>query len=174
MALRERVYGAISRRGMRWSAGARWRLWKGTMPEVAGPELAGSELARQIARYLADLARAGSSEHTVRAYEADLRQFVGYLSPPDLAPPEPCDIDLLLLREWLGGLYRDRLQAVTIRRKLAAIRGLFRFLLREGAVKINFARLVRTPKAPKKLPEVMTAEQVNTLIDGVASGKQDR
>ena len=36
------------------------------------------------------------------------------------------------------------------------------------------ARLVRTPKAPKKLPEVMTAEQANTLIDGVAAGKLER
>lgn len=137
-------------------------------------ELAQSELARQTERYLAELARAGSSPHTVRAYEADLRQFLEYLSPPDLPPPEPCDIDLLLLREWLAGLYRDQLAAVTIRRKLAAVRGLFRFMRREGTVKINAARLVRTPKAPKKLPVVMTAEQVNTLIDGVASDKLDR
>ena len=36
------------------------------------------------------------------------------------------------------------------------------------------ARLVRTPKAPKKLPEVMTAEQANTLLDGVAAGKLER
>ena len=137
-------------------------------------ETAGSELARQTERYLAELARAGSSGHTVRAYAADLRQFLEYLSPPDLPPPEPCDIDLLLLREWLAGLYRDQLAAVTLRRKLAAVRGLFRFMLREGTVKINAARLVRTPKAPKKLPVVMTAEQVNTLIDGVASDKLDR
>ena len=39
---------------------------------------------------------------------------------------------------------------------------------------INAARLVRTPKAPKKLPEVMTAEQANTLIDGVAADKLER
>ena len=43
-------------------------------------------------------------------------------------------------------------------------------MLREGVVPLNVARLVRTPKAPKKLPEVMTAEQVNALIDGVGRG----
>ena len=145
-----------------WSAGARWRRSK----SIAMPA---SELERQIARYLEELARAGNSEHSIRAYDADLRQFLAYLSPPDLAPPEPGAIDLLLLREWLAGLYRDELSAVTIRRKLAAVRGLFRFMLREGVVPLNVARLVRTPKAPKKLPEVMTAEQVNTLIDGVAA-----
>ncbi|MEO8597990.1 MAG: tyrosine-type recombinase/integrase [Candidatus Solibacter sp.] len=133
-----------------------------------------SELALQVELYLADLARAGHSEHSVRAYESDLRQFLTYLSPPGLAPPEPTAIDLLLLREWLASLYRDELTAVSVRRKLAALRGLFKFMLREGVVPLNVARLVRTPKAPIKLPEVMSAEQANTLLDGVAAGKLDR
>src|ERR1019366_3904484 len=133
-----------------------------------------SELQRQIDLYLDDLARSGNSAHSIRAYESDLRQFLAYLSPPDLAPPEPQAIDLLLLREWLASLYGDKLAAVTLRRKLAAVRGLFRFMLREGVVPLNVARLVRTPKAPQKLPEVMSAEQANALLDGVASGKLER
>ena len=133
-----------------------------------------SELAAHIERYLLELARQGASPHTLDAYEADLRQFLQYFSPPDLQPPAPQAIDLLMLREWLASLYRDRLMAVTIRRKLAAVRGLFRFLLREGLVAVNVARLVRTPKAPKTLPDVMTAEQVNTLIDGVQSNRLER
>src|ERR1700721_3453756 len=52
-------------------------------------------------------------------------------------------------------------------RKLAAIRSFFKFLLREGLVEKNVARMVRTPKAPKTLPAVMTAEQTNALVDGV-------
>jgi integrase/recombinase XerC len=133
-----------------------------------------SALARQIALYLAELERGGASRHSIKAYESDLRQLLEYLSPPDLAPPEPEAIDLLILREWLASLYRDELSAVTIRRKLAAVRGLFKFMRSEGVVTTNVARLVHTPKAPKKLPEVMTAEQVNTLIDGVAAGKMER
>ena len=112
-----------------------------------------SELARQIERYLEELARGGASPNTVAAYSADLRQFLEFLSPPEMAPPEPQAVDLLILREWLAALYGMKLEAVTIRRKLAAVRGLFRFLLREGVVRINVGRLVRTPKAPKKLPE---------------------
>jgi integrase/recombinase XerC len=133
-----------------------------------------SELARQIERYLEELARGGASPHTVTAYCSDLRQFLEFLSPPEMAPPEPPAIDLLILREWLAALYGMKLEAVTIRRKLAAVRGLFRFLLREGVVRINVGRLVRTPKAPKKLPEVMTPDQVNTLIDGVGADKLER
>jgi site-specific recombinase XerD len=54
------------------------------------------------------------------------------------------------------------------------VRGLFGFLLREGLVAVNVARLLRTPKAPKKLPDVMTAAQANALIDGVATNKLER
>ena len=133
-----------------------------------------SELAGQIESYLQELARAGSSAHTLDAYEADLRQFLEYLTPPDLAPPEPGAVDLLLLREWMAWLYGKGLDAVSIRRKLAAVRGLFRFMAREGVVAVNVARLVRTPKAPKKLPNVMSAERVNNLIDGVAANTLDR
>jgi integrase/recombinase XerC len=133
-----------------------------------------SDLAVQIDRYLQELVRGGNSPHTVDAYQADLRQFLDYLSPPQTEPPVPAAIDLLILREWLASLYGQQLSAVTLRRKLAAVRGLFRYLLREGLVTVNVARLVRTPKAPKKLPEVMSADQVNALIDGVGAGKLEQ
>ena len=131
-------------------------------------------LAEQTKRYLDDLARGGASAHTVDAYAADLREFLESLSPSGAPPPEPAAVDLLMLREWLAGLYRRGQEAVTIRRKLAAVRGLFRFLMREGLVHKNVARLVRTPKAPQKLPEVLTPDQVNGLLDGVAAGKLER
>jgi integrase/recombinase XerC len=131
-------------------------------------------LAEQTKRYLDDLARGGASAHTVDAYAADLREFLESLSPSGAPPPEPAAVDLLMLREWLAGLYRRGQAAVTIRRKIAAVRGLFRFLMREGLVTRNVARLVRTPKAPQKLPEVLTPDQVNGLLDGVSSGKLER
>ena len=115
-----------------------------------------------------------ASAHSIRAYTADLRQFLEFLSPHGQEPPAPGAIDLLMLREWLADLYLNELVTVTIRRKLAAVRGLFRFLLREGIVTVNVARLVRTPKAPKTLPDVMTAEQANALIDGVATRQIER
>jgi integrase/recombinase XerC len=133
-----------------------------------------SELADQAERYRQELERRGVSPHTMRAYVADLAQFIEYLSPPGAEPPALETIDLLVFREWLAGLYAANLTAVTIRRKLAAVRGLFGFLYREGFVKTNRARLVRTPKIPKKLPDVMTPEQTNNLVDGVAANTMER
>jgi len=133
-----------------------------------------SELEREIGRFLAELERKQVSPHTLEAYGGDLRQFLEYFTPPEGAPPPLAQFQVLEIREWLADLYSRKLHVVSIRRKLAAVRALFRFLAREGLIRVNPARLVRTPKAPKSLPPVMTAEQVNGLIDAVGGGKFER
>jgi integrase/recombinase XerC len=133
-----------------------------------------SELRDQIEEYLRRLARENASSHTIRNYREDLEQFLEYFSPPGEAPPLPRDFDALMIREWLGGLYDRKLSVISIRRKLAAVRSLFKFMVRSGAATVNVARLVRTPKAPKTIPAVMTAEQANALVDGVAADKLER
>ncbi len=130
-----------------------------------------SELGAAIDRYLAELRLQNASPHTLRNYASDLAQFADYLSPPDAAPPAPSQLDMLQMREWLGALYDLGLSVISIRRKLAAVRSLFKFLLREGTVPANIARLVRTPKAPQRLPLVPTAEQTNALVEGVAADR---
>ncbi|MFB3825750.1 MAG: tyrosine-type recombinase/integrase [Bryobacteraceae bacterium] len=133
-----------------------------------------SELSAQVCRYLDELARRNVSAHTLRAYGSDLDQFVAYFSPEDAEPPAPRAFEVLHLREWLADLYSRGLDAISIRRKLSAVRGLFRSMARAGVIENNPARLVRTPKAPKRLPAVMSAEQMNELLDGVAAGKLER
>jgi integrase/recombinase XerC len=91
-----------------------------------------------------------------------------------MTPPAPSEFDVLKIREWLASLYDHKLTAVSVRRKLAAVRVFFRFLVREGLAPVNTPRLLRTPRTPKKLPDVMTTEQANALLDGVAAGKIER
>ncbi len=133
-----------------------------------------SDLAAAIERYLTELRVRNASPHTLRNYATDLERFTTYFSPKDAEPPSPVAFTVLLLREWLSQLYAEGLSTVTIRRKLAAVRSLFDFLAREGTVPTNIARLVRTPKAPQRLPSVPTAEQTNALLDGVAADKLER
>jgi integrase/recombinase XerC len=133
-----------------------------------------SDLTQSIARYLDSLRQANASPHTLRNYSADLSQFADYFSPPDTDPPPPARIDSLQLREWLGSLYQRGLDPISIRRKLASVRSLFKFLLREGTISTNAAKLVRTPKGAKRVPSVPTAEQTNTLVEGVAADTLDR
>jgi integrase/recombinase XerC len=137
-------------------------------------ELPQSELEAGVGRYLAELARQNASRHTVRNYASDLAQFVGYFSPSGAEPPSPSAIDAPALREWLTSLFDRKLDPISIRRKLAAVRSFFQFLLREGTVSANVARRLRTPKSPKRVPPVPTAEQTNTLVDGVAEDRFER
>jgi integrase/recombinase XerC len=127
-----------------------------------------SELGRRIREYLDELRRENVSPHTVRSYASDLEEFLTYFTPPGGEPPEPASLDTLAIREWLGHLYRQGLAAASIRRKLAAVRSLFRYLIQHGVLSTNRARLVATPKAPKSLPRVMSAEQTNRLLDQIA------
>ena len=133
-----------------------------------------SEFERQAKRFLDELKRRNLSEHTVDAYGSDLQQFLEHFSGPETQPPSLREIDVPTIREWMAGLYRHGLSAVTMRRKLAAVRAFFRYLVRDGVMEVNPARLVRMPKAPQTLPRVMTAEQTNALVDGVAGGKLER
>ena len=133
-----------------------------------------SDLTRAIARYLDSLRQVNASPHTLRNYSADLAQFAEYFSPPGTDPPAPSAIDSLQFREWLGSLYQRGLDPISIRRKLASVRSLFKFLLREGTVSTNAAKLVRTPKSPQRVPSIPTAEQTNTLVEGVAADTLDR
>jgi integrase/recombinase XerC len=132
-----------------------------------------SELQSAIDRYLAELRRTNASPHTLRNYTSDLAQVVEYFSPPAAQPPAPGELTVLHLREWLGDLYTRGLDVISVRRKLAAVRSLFRFLAREGSIATNVARLVGTPRAPQRLPAVPTVEQANTLVDGVAQSVAD-
>jgi integrase/recombinase XerC len=128
-----------------------------------------SELAAAIGRYLAELSRENASPHTIRNYASDLQQLLEYFSPPGGAPPSLAEIKASLLREWLTNLFDRGLDAISIRRKLAAVRSLFQFLVRERTLETNVARQLRTPRAPKRVPQVPTAEQTNTLLEGVAA-----
>lgn len=126
------------------------------------------ELNSAIDDYLGSLRRSDESPHTLRNYEADLREFQEYFSPEGASPPALAEFDLLALREWLAHLYEREQKPATIRRKLASLRGLFRYLSRERRIAKDPARLLRLPKIPKTLPQVPNAEVVNALVDGTA------
>src|ERR1700691_6697959 len=125
-----------------------------------------SELSSAINDYLGSLALRDDSPHTLRNYEADLREFAEYFSPEGTEPPALAEFDLLSLREWLAHLYDREQKPATIRRKLASLRSLFRFLSREHRITRDPARLLRLPKMPKTLPDVPNTEVTNALVDG--------
>ena len=126
-------------------------------------------LEQAVERFLNYLRRANLSPNTIRSYSSDLKGFVAYFSPPGESPPTPSHFEPLEIREFMADRYRRGNTNRSVARKLAALRAFFRFLVREGSVASNPAALLRTPKLPKTLPPVMTAEQTNLLVDSVGA-----
>jgi integrase/recombinase XerC len=114
----------------------------------------------------------GASIHTLRNYRSDLQQFVSYFQSRK-EETEWDKITLLNLRGYLVHLHQTGRGSSSIARKLAVIRTFFRFLHREGIVSHNPARLVPTPRQKRKLPTVLTVDQVTDLV-GVPDKKNSR
>src|SRR5260221_11833211 len=109
-----------------------------------------------------------SSPHTILNYGHDLEQFMAYLSPPGEQPPALPKITHLIIREFVGHLHEQGLEKSSIARKLAALRSFFKYCVRERMIKENPARLVPTPKLPKRIPSVLSAEEMNGFLNDLA------
>src|ERR1700730_3712755 len=126
-------------------------------------------MKQAIDRYLQYLASVkNSSPHTIVNYGNDLGQFVAYLSPPGARPPALTDVTHTIIREFVGHLHDQGLQKSSIARKLAALRSFFKSCVREGLLAENPARLVPTPKLPKRIPSVLSAEEMNGFLNQLA------
>ncbi|PYS85642.1 MAG: tyrosine recombinase XerC [Acidobacteria bacterium] len=123
------------------------------------------------------------SEHTLRNYAIDLAQFLEHLAPADpqtgaRREVEIRQIDHITIREWLSELHAAQKKKTSIARKLAALRTFFQFLMREGVVELNPAKLVSTPRLEKKLPNHLSVEDAVRFIETPDTqtdlGKRDR
>ena len=74
-----------------------------------------------------------------------------------------------MVREFVAYLYDQDLKKTSVGRKLVTLRSFFKFCLREGVVQQNPARLVSSPKLPKRVPRVIAQEDLNALLDKMLS-----
>ncbi len=110
------------------------------------------------------------SEHTLRNYGIDLGQFYDHLAPADPQTGARREVDIkqldhITIREWLSTLHTAQKKKTSIARKLAALRTFFQFLIREGVVELNPAKLVSTPRLEKKLPNHLSIEEAIRFIE---------
>ena len=117
-------------------------------------------------------AQRGASEHTVRAYAREVRNFVAFLKAEELGSMR--EVEHLHIRAYLGVLYGRGLTKASAARALAAVRSWFKWLAKEGLVAQNPAVLVSTPKLPKHLPRVPSAEEVNRVLNSLEEGQPRR
>ena len=116
---------------------------------------------RATVDFLRHLRERNASAHTIKAYTGDLDNFAAYIGARGWQA-----IDHIAIRGFLSHLYDKGLSKTSVARALAAVRSLYRWLAQEGVVEQNPAKLVSTPRLPKKLPRVPTIEEMNFVLDG--------
>jgi integrase/recombinase XerC len=146
-------------------------------------------MLEQMEAYLSYLqGERAASPHTLKNYAIDLQQFRAFLrgrklprSKPVVSGVErgdawqreidPDEIDQLTVRAFIADLHGRGIARSSIARKLATLRSFFRYLCREGIVQANPAKLVPTPKLPKRLPAHLSVDEVDRLL--ASPGRQD-
>jgi integrase/recombinase XerC len=111
-----------------------------------------------------DLRRRAVAEKTREAYGSDSRQFAEWAAARGA---EPGQVDVRTLRRYAAGLSERGIAPATIARRLAALRGLFRSQMEIGAREDNPAELLSSPKKAQRLPRVLKAAEVATLLDSI-------
>ncbi|MEO6594955.1 MAG: tyrosine recombinase [Planctomycetota bacterium] len=115
------------------------------------------------------------SDATLRAYGSDLRAFLGWLSGLGRDVHATSRFDL---RRYLVELEQQGLVATSVQRKLASVRGLFAWLQEKGKIATDPSRLLKGPKAPRRVPHFLTPVEVDALLtqpfDESPQGHRDR
>jgi integrase/recombinase XerC len=119
-------------------------------------------LEDDIQAFLEALRMRAVSEHTLSAYESDIRDFEKFINLRKAAFES---IDHIFVRDFLGHLYERKLQKTSIARKLACLRSFFQFLIRDRRRKTNPAELISSPRLPKKLPSYLPEDEAVRVVE---------
>ena len=126
----------------------------------------------QLDRVLHDYTRylsveRGFSENTVRSYRSDLADLLRYAEETGATTAK--DLDLELLRGWLYRASTAGLAKSTLARRSATARGLTSWLARTGDTPTDAAARLRAPRPDRHLPRVLTRDQIDGLLAGLAA-----
>jgi integrase/recombinase XerC len=106
-----------------------------------------------------------SSPLTLKSYGEDLDSLFEYFKERVGFLPAPAAVTIQQLRGYVAYLHECQYARTTIARRLACLRSLFKFAVRDGACDSNPAKALRTPRVGRKLPAFLSVEQLATLLE---------
>ena len=118
-----------------------------------------------ITKFLQYLAtERNASNLTIKAYREDLFGLIDWLEATSGTIPHPSKLAPQDLRSFQAALQQAGYARTTISRKLASLRSFYRFAMREGIAKNNPAKPLRNPRRQRKLPHVLSNDEVGKLL----------
>lgn len=119
-------------------------------------------LIREYEMYLTTEAKL--SKNTCISYVNDITQYLDYIKKYR-EKHDPEDINIEDIRSYLASLKRNHISSTSQSRKLSAMKSFHKFLMLEKYVSKNVAKLIQNPKQEKKLPTVLSIEEVENLLN---------
>jgi integrase/recombinase XerC len=106
------------------------------------------------------------SEHTRKAYIADIEEFAEFLQKNDfiLNPDGISQVETETIRAYLGHLFRQKVKKVTANRKISSLRAFYKYLIRSGKIKNNPAGMIRTSKTEKYMPTFLSVDEMFEVL----------
>ena len=132
-----------------------------------------TELLHRYEQYL--LLEQGLSANTREAYGRDLRRFLDYI---DSRGVDALDVELPLLEDYVQHLHKAGIAPRSMARMISGVRSFYRYLQIDGYLGQDPTELLETPRLPKHLPEVLTLDEVERILDAIdlstVEGQRDR
>lgn len=107
------------------------------------------------------------SEHTIKSYSTDLKQFTSFLSSEFQIIDEINEISFQIIRTWIASLLEKGINPRSVNRKISTLKTYFKFLIREGELIENPMIKVVAPKSKKRLPIFIEEDQIKSLLNEV-------
>ena len=117
------------------------------------------ELSERYFKYLVKTKKA--SENTLLSYKRDINKYIDFLEDKVLSIEKTNGANVL---DYLMSMQKDGKSSATVSRSLASIRSLYRFLQNESVIIQDPTAQLHSFKNEKKLPEVLTSEEVESLL----------
>lgn len=102
------------------------------------------------------------SQHTVRAYVSDILSFLIWLNERNIK-----EVTYSIISDYLLYIRQFDYTKTTTARKIASLRTFYRFLYREKVVETNPAAGIHSPKRAKNLPEFLTEQEINQILNNI-------
>lgn len=126
----------------------------------------------EIANYLEYLDKIrGLSKNTTLSYKRDLEKFGSFLLKEKISTYEEINSDTC--SRWIGDLYLNEIDAKSIQRHISSLKGFFSFLIKNNIVINSPMSNIVSPKATKKLPNVLSPEEIEILVSFSPKSTQD-
>lgn len=112
------------------------------------------------------------SENSLLAYERDFNKLQSFATK-NYNELKPTEITQMHLEEFLASLYDEGLTARSQARVLSSIKGVYKYLMHEDILDSDPTELIQGPKLDRKLPHVLTVEEIDSLINAVDLSKPE-